>query len=96
MATKKIKIKEEAISEILDADNNSESGAEASDVEDELEVEEEEEAQEDSGSGDSDDDNDNNNKPQQNTKHRLQHVAENYQPGDCLKQGTQIFIIISI
>ena len=36
----KIKLEEEAISEILVADINSESGAEASDVEDEFEEEE--------------------------------------------------------
>jgi len=42
---KKIKLEKEAISEILVADTNSESGAEASDVEDYLEEEEEEKEQ---------------------------------------------------
>jgi len=41
MAEKKIKLEEEAISEILVADTDSESGAEASDVEDYFEEEEE-------------------------------------------------------
>ena len=45
MARKKIKLEKEAISEILVADTNSESGAEASDVEDYLEEEEEEKEQ---------------------------------------------------
>jgi hypothetical protein len=40
MAAKKIKLKEEAICEILVADTDSESGAEASNVEDEFEEEE--------------------------------------------------------
>jgi hypothetical protein len=69
MARKKIKLEEEAISEILVADTNCKSGAEASDSEEYFEEEEEEE----------DDDDDiiiiiviviviNNNKPQQNSK----------------------------
>jgi len=45
MGGKKIKLEEEAISEILVADTNSESDAEASDVEDYLEEKEEEEQQ---------------------------------------------------
>jgi glycine cleavage system protein P-like pyridoxal-binding family len=32
--------------------------------------------------------------PQQKSKHRLQQVAA-YQPGDRLKKGTQIFILLS-
>jgi len=32
-------------------------------------------------------------KPQQKSKHRLQQVAS-YQPGDCLKEETQIFILL--
>jgi len=36
---------------------------------------------------------DNNSQPQQKTNHRLQQVVEDYQPGDCLKEGTQIFIL---
>jgi len=45
MAGKKIKLVEEAISEILVADTDSESGAEASNVEDYFEEEEKEEKQ---------------------------------------------------
>jgi hypothetical protein len=45
MAGKKLKLEEEAISEILVADTDSESGAEASGVEDNLEEEEDEEQQ---------------------------------------------------
>jgi len=45
MATKKIKLKEEAISEILVFDTNLESIAEASDVEDDFQEEEEEQQQ---------------------------------------------------
>jgi len=45
MATKKLKLEEEAITEILVADTDSESGAEVSDVEEEFEEEEEEEQQ---------------------------------------------------
>jgi len=37
----------------------------------------------------------NNNKPQQYSKHRLQQVAD-YAPGDHLKEGTQIFILLSV
>jgi len=45
MATKKIKLQEEAINEILVADTDSEPGAEASDVEGDSEEEEEEQQQ---------------------------------------------------
>ena len=45
MATKKLKLKEEAISEILVADTDSESGAEVSDVEEECEEEDEQQEQ---------------------------------------------------
>jgi hypothetical protein len=45
MAAKKIKLQEEAVSEILVPDTNSESGAEAIIVEDEFEEEEEKEKQ---------------------------------------------------
>jgi len=45
MARKKIKLGEEAISEILVADTNSESGSEASNFEDYLEEEDKEEDQ---------------------------------------------------
>jgi len=37
----------------------------------------------------------NNSKPQQKLKRRLQRVAD-YQPGDRLKEGTQIFILLSV
>jgi len=86
---KKIKIKEEAISEILVADTNSKSGAEASDVEDKMDEEIEEEEEEATAADD------NNKKPWQNTNHRLQQVVD-YQPGDRLKEGTQIFILLSV
>jgi hypothetical protein len=76
MAAKKIKLQEEAISEILVPDTNLESGAEAIIVEDEFEEEEEKEQQ-------------------QKKKHRLQPVAD-CQPGDCLNEGTQIFILVSV
>jgi len=39
--------------------------------------------------------NNNNSKPQQKSKQRLQQVAD-YQTGDCLKEGTQIFILLSV
>jgi len=45
MATKKLKLDEEAINEILVADTDSESGAEVSDVEEEFEEEEAEQQQ---------------------------------------------------
>ena len=45
---------------------------------------------------DHDDDDRNNNKPQQKTIHRLQQVVEDYQPGDRLKEGTPIFILVSV
>ena len=83
MAWKKIKLDEEAISEILVADTNCESGAEARDSEEYFEEEEEEEEE------------DNNNKLQQKSKHRVQQVAD-YQTGDLLKEGTQILILLSV
>jgi hypothetical protein len=46
MARKKIELEEEAISEILVANTNSESGVEASDVEDYFEEDDEEEEEE--------------------------------------------------
>jgi hypothetical protein len=45
MVTRKLKLDEEAISEILVADTDSESGAEVSDAEEEIEEEEEDEQQ---------------------------------------------------
>ena len=35
-------------------------------------------------------------KPQHKTNHRLQQVAEDYKPGDCLKEGTQMFILLLV
>ena len=80
---KEIKLEEDAISEILVADD-SESDAEASKVEDYFEDEEEEEEQQQQQ------------QPQASGKsnHRLQQLAD-YQPGDHLKKGTQIFILLS-
>ena len=49
-----------------------------------------------SGGGDDDDNNNNNNKLQQMTKHRFQQVAEDYQSGERLKEGTKIFILLSV
>jgi len=45
MATKKLKLEEEAITEILVADTDSESGAEVSDVEEEEEDEQQQQQQ---------------------------------------------------
>jgi hypothetical protein len=81
MAGKKMKLEEKAIREILVADTDSESGAEVSDVEEYFEEEER--------------NNNNNSKPHQNSNHRLQQVAD-YQPGDRPKEGTQIFILLSV
>jgi hypothetical protein len=69
MAGKKIKLEEKAISEILAADTNLESGVEASNVEDWFEEEEGEEEEEEE-----DDD-----EPQQKSNHRLQQLAD-YEP----------------
>ena len=80
MARKKIKLEEEAISEILVADIDSESGAEARNVEDDFQEEEEEEEEEE---------------PQQKLNYRLQKVMD-YQPGDHLKEGTQINILLLV
>ena len=77
MATKKLKLDEEAISEILVADTDSESGAEVSDVEEEEDEQQQLLVQQASAK----------------TNHRLQQVAEDYRPGDRLKEGTQMFIL---
>jgi len=82
MARKKKKLYKEAMGEILVADTDTEAGSEASDFEDYFEEEEEEE-------------NSSSSKPQQKSKHRLQQVAAS-QPGDGLKEGTQIFILLSV
>ena len=42
-----------------------------------------------------DDNNNNSNKPQQKSNHTLQQAAD-CQPGDHLKEGTQIFILLSV
>jgi hypothetical protein len=76
----KIRLEEEAISEILVADTDSETGAEASNVEDKFKKEEEEKKNSSS-------------KPKQKMNHRLQQDVKDYQPGDHLKEGTQIFIL---
>ena len=39
--------------------------------------------------------NNNNSKPQQKAKHRLRQAAD-HQPGDHLKEGIQIFILLSV
>jgi len=78
---KEIKLEEDAISEILVADSNSESDAKASDVDYFEEEEEEQQQQQLQASAES--------------NHRLQQVAY-YQPGDCLKRGRQIFILLSV
>jgi hypothetical protein len=35
-------------------------------------------------------------KPQHKINHRLQQVAEDYHPGDHLKEETQMFILLSV
>jgi hypothetical protein len=78
----KIKLDEEAITEVLVADTESESGSEARDIEDYCEEEEKEEQQR------------RQEEEEEKKKNRLQQVVD-YQPGDCLKEGTQIFILSS-
>jgi hypothetical protein len=80
MTGKKIKFQNEAINGILVVDTKSESDAEVSNVEHDFEEEEE---------------NYDDNKPQHKPKHRLQQVMD-YQPGNRLKKGTQIFIVLSV
>ena len=49
------------------------------------------------GGDDNDDDDDNNNNNNNNSNdHKLQQVAEDYQPGDCLNEGMPIFILLSV
>ena len=107
MGGKGIKFQEKAISEILVADTDSESGAEASDVEDCFEEEEEKEAEEEEEKKEEEEkekrveekeekkSSSSSTKPQQKLKHRMQQVVD-YQPGDRLKEGTQIFIFLSV
>jgi hypothetical protein len=86
MGVKKIKLEEQAISEILAADTDSESGDEASDVEEYFEE-------------------------QKKTKHHQQHQQQQQASAeaepqaatggglptwDYLKEGTQIFILLSV
>jgi len=78
---KEIKLEEDAISEILFADTDSEFDAKASNVDYFEEEEEEQQQQQLQASAKS--------------NHRLQQVAD-YQPGDRLKEGTQIFILLSV
>jgi hypothetical protein len=71
---------EQAISEILIADTDSESGDEAGDVEEYFEEDEEEEQEEQPASAEVE----------------PQAISGDYQPGDCLKEGTQIFICLLV
>jgi hypothetical protein len=82
MAGKKIKLEKQVISDILIADTDSESGDEVGYVQKYFEEEDEKKKNK-------------NNQPLQKSNHRLQHVTD-YQPGDCLKEGIQIFIILSV
>ena len=86
-------------------DTDWESCAEASNVGDEFEEEEEEEEKKkkekevgggEGGGGGDDSSSSSSSKPLQNTKHRLQQVAEDYQYGDRIKEGTKIFIHLSV
>ena len=74
-----IKLDEESISEILVADTDSETGSEPNDFEDYLKEKEEENPQQKQQTS-------------ANSKHMLQEMA-NYQTGDRLKEGTQIFLM---
>ena len=84
MATKKLKLDEEAISEILVADTDSESGAEVSDVEEEFEEEEDEQQQLLVQQASAQD------KPQAATS------GGGLPPWGPLKEGTQTFILSSV
>jgi hypothetical protein len=78
---RKIELLEEVIREILVADTDSASGAEASDVEDEFEEEEEEKPQQQ--------------QQQASAEHEPQvEKVKDCQPGDRLKEGLQIFILV--
>ena len=103
MAGKKIKLEEDAVSEIMVADTDSESDAEASDAEDYSEEEEEEEEERKKGkmkkekkyNNSSSSSNSSRCMPQEKSNHWLQLVAD-YQPWDRLKEGTQIFILLLV
>jgi len=69
------------VGEILGADTDSGSGGAASEFED---------YSEGGGGGTT-----TTNMPQQKAKHRLQQVVD-YQPGNRLKEGPQIFILLSV
>jgi len=82
MSGKKIKLDEKAHSEILVADTDSESGSEASDFEDYFEDEEEEEDQQ---------------QQEAFAEIETQAATSSGLPiGDRLKEGTQIFIRLSV
>jgi len=83
MAGKGIKL-EDTISEIVVADSDWELGAEGSNVEHYFEDDDEEEKEQKQ-------------QLQASAKlnHRLQQVAD-HQPGDCLKEGTQIFNLLLV
>jgi hypothetical protein len=94
MARKKIEFEEKAISEILVTDIDSESGAEAHDIEAYSEGEEEEEEAQQQQQQQQQQQHrhrrrrrryNNNNKPQQKSNHKLQQVAD-YQPAVRLKE----------
>jgi len=83
MAGKGIKLEEDAISEIVVADSNWELGAEGSNFDyfkDDDEEEKEHKQQLQASA---------------KSNHRLQQVAD-YQPGDGLKEGTQIFNLLLV
>jgi len=94
MAGIKIKLDEEAISEIVVADRVSESGSEASVLEEEEEEEEgggggggEGEGEGEGGEGEEGDEG--------GGEEEEEEEEEDYQPGDRLKEGTQILILLS-
>jgi hypothetical protein len=86
MAEKKIKLDEEAISKILVAVTDSETGAEASDIEEYFEEEKKDEEKEEKKSS---------TKPKQKLKHRMQQVVD-YQIWELLKEGTHTFVLLLV
>ena len=107
MAEKKIKLHEEAISKILVAVTDSETGAEAGDIEEYFEEEEEKEAEEEEEKKEEEEkekrveekeekkSSSSSTKPQQKLKHRMQQVVD-YQIWELLKEGTHIFILLLV
>jgi glycyl-tRNA synthetase alpha subunit len=81
MAEDKLEFDKEAIGKILVADTDCESCSEPSDSENYFEEKEEDQQQKQQ-------------EHQQKSKHRLQQAAD-YQPGDCLKERTHIFNLLS-